>query len=766
MYCRPPLYTRLLFLLVFLVAVIPNSFAEEIGNSSIKVLRSDNHKPIADAVIKIAPLAAKTSVKAQVGFTGLGGVYKYNFTEPVIVQVSQLSFATVTDTIYEAGDKTYELMITGRDVQDVVVTGQYGNNSAQKSVYNVRVIGNDVLMAKGATNLRDALQNELGIDLGQDAVFGSSISINGISGEGVKIMVDGVPIVGRLDGKLDLSQINISNIDHIEIVEGPLSVMYGTEAMGGVVNIITKTFQQEKINLNLKGYYESVGQYNVELNTGFTFKRHQLYLSGGRNFFNGFSTLNVPRYQEWKPKEQYFADAKYLFNTERLRFAISASFFRELMLDRSAPIKTLSTDNNDTAWTYVGIDGHYLTYRPRAAISFKYRFKDNYQLEALLAYSGFFRFSNTYSKDLVTQQEKLINDTSGGVGQDTTFYHQIVFRATYNMPAWKNRLNFQFGVDVNQEYTHENDLSGGNQKLGDYAVFGGVRITLVEGLDVQPAVRFSYNTKFSVPLIPSLNIRYLYKDKLVLRVSYGRGYRAPTLKELYLSFFDNNHAIMGNPDLKPEDGHNLTGSISYSIPIKKTHTITLTANGFYNNISQKIDFAVRMAPFPPDTYQYFNLKHYITYGTEPTVAYNWNRLKISAGVGYTAYRLNNTNNKSNVTTFGSTDFRASASYMIPKAEIGINIIYKYNGKKPLFSISGDIETGTRDAYHMLDVSLSRNFWKDRIQLTIGGKNLVGVTDVKATNVTGAAVAHSTDPNNVLIGWGRTFFATLILHFSK
>ena len=112
----------------------------------------------------------------------------------------------------------------------------------------------------------------------------------------------------------------------------------------------------------------------------------------------------------------------------------------------------------------------------------------------------------------------------------------------------------------------------------------------------------------------------------------------------------------------------------------------------------------------------------------------------------------------------SPDLTANASYMIPVAEIGINVYYKYNGIKPLFSINNSIQTGTRNAYHMLDISLTRSFWKNRIQLTIGGKNLVGVKNIAASNVSG--VGHSFNGNAVNIGWGRTFFTSLVLHFGK
>jgi hypothetical protein len=126
--------------------------------------------------------------------------------------------------------------------------------------------------------------------------------------------------------------------------------------------------------------------------------------------------------------------------------------------------------------------------------------------------------------------------------------------------------------------------------------------------------------------------------------------------------------------------------------------------------------------------------------------------------------LGNTNSFADRVKFLSADFTAGVTYLIPKAEIGINIIYKYNGAKPLFSVNSSIQTGTRHAYNMLDVSLSRNFWKDRIQIVAGGKNLLGVTNVQADNMSG--VGHGYSGNMVNVGWGRTFFTSLILHFSK
>ncbi|MCS6934221.1 MAG: TonB-dependent receptor [Chitinophagales bacterium] len=723
----------------------------------ISVTRADTKQPMPDVIIHATPVGSNVKVKqASVGFTDAEGKYRFAFIEPVVLHLSYLGFSSLTDTLYNAAARVYQMKPVAKDMADLVITGQYAPGSAKNSLYEVKVINQDVLKAKGANNLREALQNELHIDLGQDQVFGSSLSINGISGEGIKIMVDGVPIVGRSDGKIDLSQINLSNIDRIEVVEGPLSVMYGADALGGVINIITKTYQQEKINLNFKTYYESVGQYNAEMYSGFTFGKNQIYLSGGRYFFDGFSTVDtLLRFQEWKPREQYFADAKYIHSRNRFRYSVLGSFFREIMWNRSAP--RVAYDGND--WIYAGDDTRYLTYRPRVSTSLMYRFKDNYQMDLLLGYSGFMRYNNQYIKNLVKGTMKLVNAPDV---HDTTFYHHVLFRGTYSMPAWNNRLQFLFGTEVNQEFTRQNRIAGKQRQAGDYAAYGSMRINITKGLDIQPAVRFSYNTLFNTPLIPSLHLRYAHKNLITCRASYGRGYRAPSLKELFLLFFDSNHSLKGNEQLLPEDGHTVNSSFDYTPQIQKIR-LRVGASGFYNFIRNKIDWRIVPSPGPePDTFQYFNIKNYSTTGGDVHVGYDFSDWSVQLSGMLTHYRL--MQSKTDITRMNSIDITASTTYKIPKAQVQLFLYYKYNGAKPVFSINNSLQSGRRDAFHSLDASLSRAFWKNRIQVQAGVRNILNVTNVGASGIAG--VGHNFNPNAVNMLWGRTVFASLVIGYAK
>mgnify|MGYP006265328017 FL=1 len=158
----------------------------------------------------------------------------------------------------------------------------------KRQVNKIKVIDREKIEAIGAVNLRDVLSNENNIRISQDNVLGSFMSLQGISGQNVKILIDGVPIIGRLNGSVDLSQINLNDIERIEIVEGPLSVNYGTDALAGTINLISKKKTSDGFSVNLNSYYESIGQYNFDGTISYKQNNNQFNFSAGRNFFDGW----------------------------------------------------------------------------------------------------------------------------------------------------------------------------------------------------------------------------------------------------------------------------------------------------------------------------------------------------------------------------------------------------------------------------------------------------------------------------------------------
>jgi outer membrane receptor for ferrienterochelin and colicins len=128
-----------------------------------------------------------------------------------------------------------------KNLDEVVVTGQPQGQTLRNSVYQVRVIDRARIEQRAATNVMGVLNNEIGFRFSNDMALGTTdIQLMGMSGRNVKILLDGVPMLDRGDTRESLNQIDINSIERIEIVEGPMSVNYGTDALAGVINIITK----------------------------------------------------------------------------------------------------------------------------------------------------------------------------------------------------------------------------------------------------------------------------------------------------------------------------------------------------------------------------------------------------------------------------------------------------------------------------------------------------------------------------------------------
>src|SRR5690606_11792631 len=109
-------------------------------------------------------------------------------------------------------------------------------------------------------------------------------------------------------------------------------------------------------------------------------------------------------------------------------------------------------------------------------------------------------------------------------------------------------------------------------------------------LTIQPAMRFIYNTKYKAPLIPALNIMSELTDNITLRASYAKGFRAPSLKELYFFFVDASHNIQGNGDLGAESSDAFNFGLSYTL-VNEKRVLKLEPNLFYNAIENKITLA-------------------------------------------------------------------------------------------------------------------------------------------------------------------------------
>lgn len=222
-----------------------------------------------------------------------------------------------------------QLMENGIFLKDAVVTGQFGKQSLRNSVYQVRTIDSERIRTRGATNIQTILNTELGIRFSNDPTLGTTdIQLMGMTGQSVKILLDGIPLVDRGATRESLGQIDINTIERIEIVEGPMSVIYGTDALAGVINIITnKGDGSDNLSVSARIQEETVGkEYNAfdkkgshNENVGVTWQKKGFQLNAGltRNNFGGWQGDSTGRVKAWMPKEQMLFNAGIGYSKEK-----------------------------------------------------------------------------------------------------------------------------------------------------------------------------------------------------------------------------------------------------------------------------------------------------------------------------------------------------------------------------------------------------------------------------------------------------------------
>lgn len=686
---------------------------------------------------------------------------------------TQLSILLFLCCLYFSSNSQVELELdsTLRNISldDVVVTAQYAPTAAENAVHQVKVIKAIEIQEQGQNNLAEVLTNQLNLRVNNDPILGNGLRIQGIGGENIQIMIDGVPVIGRVNGNIDLSQINLQNVQRIEIVEGAMSAQYGSNASGGVVNIITKKSQLEKIRIQSQNQYENIGITNNSLTVGSQLNKTYVSLTGYRNnsqFTDVNSlrlleeieladgTISMTKINPWNPKIQYGLDGilRHQFNnstnvTYQYRwFNEKLSSYGEMKRPQFRPY---------------AFDEFYTTNRQDHSVNFESYFSEKLYLNSTTAYNRFSREKETQRLDFEPDKTSLVLG-----GQDTTRFNSFLHRSILSTTT-KNVLNGQFGIEilhetgVGQRIVDSTSRPLNEAEISNYALWASLQYTPNKIITIQGNLRYGHNTKYDHPLIPSVHLSWKPTKKWEIQWSYAHGFRSPSLKELHFNFIDINHYIVGNPNLKAEHSRNTSLNVQYNKTIAKKHQLSFSGKLFYNYIENRIV----IAEFAPFQFNYQNLDKFETHGVNFRFQYNFdNKLSIKSGLAYT--RLFN---------FWSTDFdtdkftelyemQNEVSYLVPYINARMVMTHRFIGKQVRFyeNDEGVLEEGFIGDYHLVNLSISRDFWKRRIFVSLGSKNLLDTQSVPFVGQSDGA--HNSVGNSQLLNWGRTYFARLNLSF--
>ena len=647
-------------------------------------------------------------------------------------------------------------------LDEVVITGQYNPQSAKNSLYKVRSVSLERIEAQAANTISQVLSQELNIRLAQDPALGSTgMTIQGMGGRNVKILVDGVPLIGNTGNNSDLSQININNIERVEIVEGPMAVNYGSNALAGVVNIITKSSSASTLDLNVDIHEESVGgEYGANegihrqaLDLGYQVN-DRLNVRGdfSRNYFGGFQGNSTGRSKEWLPKTQYMATAGFSWNlSESLDISYKFDYLDELIDSYAEP---------SSIFNPIALDEEYKTNRYVNSLQFNQTIKDG-RINAIFAYSDYKRRKTQYAHDLRTGEKPL---SSAEGAQDTSYFKTWTLRGSVTNRLSDN-INYELGYDINLDRTGGGRIKDGQeQSISDLAAFGSFEWQ-VNKFKVRPGLRYAYNSRFTSPVVPSINLKYDLNETWKIRGSYGMGFRAPTLRELYFEFVDSNHNVLGNEDLNPETSDHIDLGFIWS-PNQSTQSVVGELNLFYNNIDDQITFG--QSAEDPRVTTYVNVNKFRSAGFTITGKYRKGAFSTNTGFSYYGTYNSFDGSQEDLPLQYTPEIKSEISYAIHKWGLTPSLYYKYNGRLSQYFLStnsdGEQESylGTTDDFHWADLTLAKSFGNS-ITLTGGVRNLFDVKNINSTSTGGSVHGGG---GSVPVGYGRSYFIRLNYHLTK
>ena len=452
------------------------------------------------------------------------------------------------DAVLDSIEKAWEVMLN-----TVVVTGTRTPKLLKDSPVLTRVISDIDIRKSDATNISDLLQTELpGIEFSYSMNQQVALNMQGFGGNSVLFLVDGERLAGETLDNVDYNRLNMINVGRIEIVKGGASALYGSNAVGGVVNIISRD-ETEPWRLNVNARY---GAHNEQRYGGVA-----SFTAGKVNSTTTVQYTTIDSYDMENSGDYSRFYGGYNWNIKE-RITVNA------------------TDN----LKLIGRLGYYFRQRNAQETS-RDRYRDfSGGLRGIYTFSSSDNLELSYNFDQYDKSD-FLTITSSDVRKYSNVQNsgRLLYNHTF---AGKHILTV--GGDVMRDYLQSYQFTNNGHKTQVTADgFAQFDMNFVKNFNVIAGVRYDYFSEAAMKHASS-RVSMMYKFPHVsLRGSYSGGFRAPTLKEMYMDFdMAGIFMIYGNPDLKPETSHNFQLSAEYT-----RRLLSFDAGVFCNLVDNRITTA-------------------------------------------------------------------------------------------------------------------------------------------------------------------------------
>lgn len=499
----------------------------------------------------------------------------------------------------------------GDEVEDedtrviVVSTGTRTEHEAATTPVATEVVTRDEIVGSGAENLAEALE-ESGASVQTSTSFnGTSLRLRGLDPQQILIVVDGQRLTGRIDGAIDMRRFTLENVERIELVKGAGSVLYGSDAIGGVVNIVTRP-PEPGVQAEAHAAYGSRNTLDVSGRVAGGGRRWGLAAFGGYHRTDGWDADSSDATTTGDAISQWNVGGSARLDTRvGVRASVSADYLHRdargvsesatgAIIDR----RNLSETANSTArieWlgpdTRLTLTLHHNLFRDQFR-------QDQRGDDALDQYQP--------TLDHIGQLGAQLDQVAGRHVVTSGFEAQVEWLTTTRVIAEDGGSSVdrqRIALFVQDEWTP----------------VSAPRISLL------PALRFDVDSRFGAYPTGRLALLVQPHQTLTLRVGYGRGYRAPSFREMYLAFTNagTGYRVAGNSDLRPEQAWTLDLAATWT-PREFVH---VSAGVFDNRLRDLIttDLVSEADTDGLQTFGYVNVGSAYTRGVEASAAVEFAR---------------------------------------------------------------------------------------------------------------------------------------------
>lgn len=495
----------------------------------------------------------------------------------MIIAVALLSWSAAVSQIHKMERSDSSMMGRNYTLNPVVVTGSGHHQRLKSTATPVHVLSSQEIKEQGITTLDGALTRMMPQVSMSPNSMGTFLRLNGLGNKYILILINGQKLTGDISNNVDLNRINMARVKRIEVLDGAASSLYGSDAIAGVINIITDQPTRDLVSVTSDTRVSGHGQFteNIALDifkNGFgsytSFSRDQAdsYRIYDVEFVKGSDTETQPTIAP------FFTGYRSNLVGQKFTYAPNEHLALNAGIDYSYKI----TNRPNTRKDITGGTDYEMRYKGlRWNVGGIYKFTSRNSLQADFTVDRF-RYGKQYD---VATKTYAIDDYVQSKKQRSM---EAQLKAIL---GFMNNSTTILGADWRKDYMTA--TSGNiNQNAYTAAAFAQHEMTFFDRLTATVGLRLTYHETFNWHLTPKATLMYA-PGNFRLRATYSAGFRAPGLDELYYHYFSVNRGkaqiIFGNKELKPEKSNYFSLNAEY-----RTNLIAVSVTGFMNRINDMV----------------------------------------------------------------------------------------------------------------------------------------------------------------------------------